>query len=139
MLIHYDLLLNEGDWRPSAIKDVWYRVDPERPEMKQQRHVHVADKKHIKALGKQASWNQDMTRHDRHKFNATLGALHSYQLVAKWALRLPDNSVLERRENQAVGQIVLLESKDASTPSEFYTWGGLRKLSLLSELTRTPK
>lgn len=135
VLAHHRLLLNEGDWRPSDVKDLWFRVDAERPDMKQQRHVHVADKKHIKTPNKQASWNQDLTRHDRHKFNAAMGARHSYQSVAKTALGLPDSAILEWRENRAAGQIALLESADADLQSEFYLWRGIARRSLFSELT----
>lgn len=135
ILAERQLLLYEGDWRPSDVKGLWFRVDAARPEMKQQRHVHVADKKHIKTPGKQASWNQDMSRHDRHRFDATMGARGNYQSVAKTALGLPDNAILEWRENRAVGQIVLLESADASVANEYYVWRGVRRLSLFSELT----
>src|SRR3989442_1073690 len=44
--------------------DYFYRVDPARPEMRQQRHVHIAHKKHLNSATQQVSWNSDQTRHD---------------------------------------------------------------------------
>jgi Family of unknown function (DUF6367) len=117
------LVLNEGDWQPSHISGIWYRVDPARPEMKQQRHVHVAAKKHIKISTKQASWNSDTTRHDRKTFNAKLGSQGNYQDVAKTALGLPPQTVLEHIvESPAEQQMVLTESTDPQQETEFYRW-----------------
>nr|CAF05642.1 hypothetical protein [Archangium disciforme] len=122
-LRHAALLLNEGEWRPSHISGIWYRVDPERPAQKQQRHVHVAAKKHIKIPTKQASWNRDTTRHDRKTFNAKLGSQGSYQDVAKTALGLPPEAVLEHVvENPAEQQMLLTESTDPQLKTEFYRW-----------------
>ncbi len=87
--------LNESRWMPSCVKGLYQRVDPERPEMKQRRHVHVAAEKHVKASGKQVSWNDDGTRHDKHKFNTTLGQRKDYQAVARAALGLAKDVKLE--------------------------------------------
>ena len=46
-LINEKLLLNEGNWMPSGKKDWMIRVDAAQPEIKQQRHVHIARKKHM--------------------------------------------------------------------------------------------
>lgn len=136
---HRLLLLNEGDWQPSNVKGLWYRVDAARPEMTQQRHVHVANKKHIKTPEKQVSWNQDLSRHDRHRFDAILAARGSYQSVAKTALGLPADAILERCKSPADGKMVLSESTDQSIPREFYLWQTVKRRSLLSELTGTSK
>lgn len=92
--------LNEGRWTPSCVKGLYQRVDPERPEMKQRRHVHVAAEKHLSASGKQVSWNDDGSRHDRHKFNAVLGQRKDSRAVAKAALGLGDDVQLEHVTDQ---------------------------------------
>ncbi|GJD35683.1 DUF6367 family protein [Methylobacterium aerolatum] len=95
--------LNEGRWTPSCVRGLYQRVDPERPEMKQRRHVHVAAEKHLKAAGKQVSWNDDGSRHDRHKFNAALGQRKDYRAVARAALGLGDDVQLEHVTGQTRG------------------------------------
>jgi hypothetical protein len=115
------LLLYEGDWCPSGINNIWYRVDPAQPTLRQRRHVHVANKKHIKAPNKQASWNDDLTRHDRHKFNAALGSRRNYQAVAKIALGLPAHAILEfHPPHPTFRQIVLLETLHPEVEVEIY-------------------
>ena len=130
------LLLYEGQWRPSEISGIWYRVDPARPEMKQQRHVHVASQKHIKAPTKQASWNTDTTKHDRSTFNDKLGNQGSYQAVAKSALGLSSDTILEHLTNASFGNTVLLtESVDPSITIERYRWMKTpRRDSILKEI-----
>jgi hypothetical protein len=133
-LYQAELLLYEGDWQPSHISGIWYRVDPERPEMKQQRHVHVAAKKHIKISTKQASWNNDTTRHDRKTFNVKLGSQGSYQDVAKTALGLPPETVLEHvGGSPAEQQMVLTESVDPQVKTEFYRWSEAQHRRSISE------
>jgi hypothetical protein len=88
-------LLTEGGWIKSGKGGWMMRVDAARPEMHQRRHVHIARKKHTANKGQQASWNDDRTRHDRKTFNASVGAMNVVQGIARKALSLPDDAVLE--------------------------------------------
>ncbi len=88
-------LLNEGTWIESGKKDWMLRVDAADPSIPLQRHVHIACRKHTAAKSQQASWNQDGTRHDRRSFNASVGSLRVVQDLARSALNLPTNAVLE--------------------------------------------
>ena len=65
--------LTEGRWEPAGYKDFMIRVDPVRPETKEQRHVHIARQKHTSAKNQQVAWNEDGSRHDKKSFNASLG------------------------------------------------------------------
>ena len=88
------------------------RVDPADPSIPLQRHVHIARKKHTSAKNQQASWNEDKTRHDKGSFNTSVGALKVVQGLARTALGLDPNAVLEHVVSP---RNVLLES--ASDPS----------------------
>ena len=87
--------LDESRWTPSCVRGLYQRIDPARPEMRQRRHVHIADKKHLGSAHQQASWNDDGSRHDRHSFNAKFGSRASVRDVARVALGLPDDMILE--------------------------------------------
>jgi len=64
------------------------RVDPMRPETKEQRHVHIAREKHTSAKNQQVAWNQDGSRHDRKSFNAGLGQQDAVRNIAAQALNI---------------------------------------------------
>jgi hypothetical protein len=85
----------ELEWQNSGVKDIMIRIDPAIPAMKQRRHVHVAHRKHIRVKAKQASWNDDGTRHDKKTFDESLGSQTSIRAVARAALRLPADVRLE--------------------------------------------
>jgi len=72
-----------------------YRVDPEDPRIPLQRHIHIAQKKHISAKNMQASWNADGTRHDKGSFNASVGSTERVRDIARSVLGVPPNIVLE--------------------------------------------
>ncbi|PZW56021.1 hypothetical protein F475_04657 [Pseudomonas sp. URMO17WK12:I6] len=72
-----------------------YRVDPENPNIPLQRHVHIAKTKHTQSKDLQVSWNVDGSRHDKKSFNASLGAQHFPQELARRVLNLADSVVLE--------------------------------------------
>jgi len=80
--------LTEGRWEPSGYKDFMIRVDPMRPETKEQRHVHIAREKHTSAKNQQVAWNQDGSRHDRKSFNAGLGQQDAVRNIAAQALNI---------------------------------------------------
>ncbi|MEO8087539.1 MAG: DUF6367 family protein [Bacteroidota bacterium] len=102
--------LTEGKWKPSGYKDYWERLDQPKQEF-DQRHVHVAKVKHIKAKNKQVSWNKDGTRHDKKSFNTNFNGIERAREIARKALGLPANAKLENLNNKSEGQL-LLESID---------------------------
>jgi len=101
MLEEAGVRLDESTWQDAHISGMKYRIDAARPDMKQRRHVHVAADKHVNSPKKQASWNDDGKRHDKKNFNSKLGAQHAYRDVARAALGLPDNVILEAVEAPA--------------------------------------
>ncbi|WP_075184678.1 DUF6367 family protein [Teredinibacter haidensis] len=90
------VVLDESQWRDSRVKNWMYRVDPARPEQNQRRHVHIAQSKHINTKTQQASWNDNATQHDKHSFNAKIGSNKTVQVIARRALGLSDDVILER-------------------------------------------
>lgn len=90
-------LLTESLWKPSGISDLWVRIDPERPEIKGRRHVHVAHAKHINATNRQVSWNDDTSRHDRGRFYNGFKGVEMAKAAARIALKLPDDVQLESK------------------------------------------
>jgi hypothetical protein len=102
--------LTEGQWKPSALRGWMIRVDPARPEMRQLRHVHVAQDKHVTVKTQQVAWNDNGTRHDRQTFNPKTGAMHAAKAVARKALALPDNFPLEQIDSTHHTKKLLLES-----------------------------
>lgn len=87
--------VEESRWVPSKHSDYFLRVDPERPEIKQRRHVHIAHKKHLSAKGKQVAWNDDKTRRDKKNFDSSFKGMVVAHDIAKQALGLPQSAVLE--------------------------------------------
>lgn len=108
--------LLEGHWTPSAVKGLYVRLDPARPELKQDRHVHVAQKKHLRSPDKQVSWTDRGRRHDRHSFNAKFGARADVQTAARAALGLPPTFLLEAAP-RAVCLLTESASHDPRTPA----------------------
>lgn len=98
--------LLESIWRPSVSPGLLVRVDPARPEISQQRHVHIAREKHKSAKGMQTSWNSDGSRHDKKTFNRKLGGQEAYRAAARAALDLPPEITLEWRNPRS--NLVLL-------------------------------
>jgi hypothetical protein len=91
-------LIQESIWRNSEFSGWIYRVDPTRPEIHQQRHVAVCLKKHQASKNQQASWNADQSRHDPGTFNTTVGSQSVAQAIARKALGLGSDVVLEDLE-----------------------------------------
>ena len=82
--------LVESKWMPSGEKDWFFRIDPENPQMRQTRHVHIARQKHITS-GPQFSWDTLGNRHDSGRFP---GDIHKVvRKIAQKALKT-NNSVL---------------------------------------------
>ena len=110
-------LLNEGRWVSSGKQDWMTRVDPPDPSIPLLRHVHIARSKHTSAKNQQASWNDDKTRHDKGSFNASVGSLKVVQDLARSALGLAPDAILEHIVSP---RNILLESAGKSTISIVY-------------------
>ena len=80
--------LIEGRWEPAGYKDFMIRVDPMRPETKEQRHVHIARQKHTSSKNQQVAWNEDGSRHDKKSFNASLGQQDAVRSIAAQVLSI---------------------------------------------------
>ena len=92
-----DIVL-ESVWVNSGYKDWMYRVDPKDPRIPQQRHIHIAKKKHTSAKNMQASWNEDGTRHDKKSFNAAVGDVNRVREIATNVLKIAPDIALESME-----------------------------------------
>lgn len=91
-------LIIEGVWKKSNNKDWMFRIDPENTNTTTQRHIHIARNKHINSKNNQVSWNKDGTRHDKKSFNKGMGNIKTVQNIAKQALGLSKDFILENVE-----------------------------------------
>ncbi|MBL0744834.1 DUF6367 family protein [Chryseolinea lacunae] len=88
-------LVNEGIWKDAHLKGYKMRVDaPHTPDGK--RHVHIAHNKHTHSKDKQVSWNDDKTRHDKKTFDSNFHGMERAKEIARRALGLNDDAILER-------------------------------------------
>ncbi len=94
-LLDEAVLALESVWVDSGYKDWVYRIDPARPEMKQERHIHITRERHKAAKNRQASWDIHGHRHDRKTFDTAVGNNAYVRDLAKRVLRLGDSMVLE--------------------------------------------
>lgn len=113
----------ESQWRPAAKKGWTLRVDPEMPQMNQQRHVHITKTKYINAKNKQFSWNQDGTRHDKHAFSHSDNCLNTAKKIAQAALGVDSTAVFE--SNTPANKLLFLceninENLDKIPPNTIY-------------------
>jgi uncharacterized protein DUF6367 len=108
-------LIQEGAWTPSEINGWSLRLDPQRPEMKQQRHVHVAKSKYINSKTNQFSWNQDGTRHDRKTFCKSKNGIETAKRIAGDALGV--YSAIFESASVANRILLLTESVRVGTPT----------------------
>jgi hypothetical protein len=99
-------LLTEGQWVPSDVKDYWKRLDTPKFDF-EQLHVHIARQKHINTKSKQVAWNQDTTRHDKKSFNNNFNGMETAKKIARDALCLPPDTVLEKINNNGTGNLLL--------------------------------
>ena len=106
----FGIPLDEG-WRPSKVKGLWYRINPERPQQGTRRNIHISQKKDIPVKDRQASWNVNGTRHDQKSFNIDFGSRKDVRAVAIQALGLDPNKII--LENYTRGRyVVLIETVD---------------------------
>lgn len=104
--------LTEGRWEPAGYKDFMIRVDPMRPETKEQRHVHIARQKHATTKNQQVAWNQDGSRHDKKSFNTSLGQQDAVRNIAAKVLNIRQE-LLETLDRGVFGGGGLLLESDA--------------------------
>jgi hypothetical protein len=104
--------IEESRWTPSNHPDYFLRVDPQRPEIKQRRHVHIAHKKHLTAKGKQVAWNDDATRHDKKSFDSNFKGMVAAHDIAKQALGLPPSAQLESASSVTRLELLIEEVLD---------------------------
>ena len=112
--------LEEGKWMPSKKKGWSQRIDPENPQMRIQRHVHIARDKYITTKQPQVARNQNGSWHDRKSFNPNLSGIETAKDIARNALGLPSDIALEGF-SKAKHLIYLLESTshvERSSPIE---------------------
>jgi hypothetical protein len=98
-LIPREGLINEGRWVPSGHKDYMMRVDAENPAIPLQRHVHIAQAKHVSAKTQQVAWNTDGSIHDRKSFNHQIATNAAVQDIARSALKMTPETKLEETKN----------------------------------------
>jgi hypothetical protein len=99
-------IVQEGIWIDSGYKDWKYRVDPENPEIHQQRHIHIAKSRHLASKNMQVSWNADGTRHDNKSFNQTIANYERVRDIVKKVLKIDHNVTLENYRDSASKNIM---------------------------------
>lgn len=104
-LLDNSLLVFEGQWINSNKKGDQIRIDKP-TDHTQKLHVHIAKNKHINAKTQQVAWNDDGTRHDKKTFNTKLGSSPKVQQIAKQALNLDDDIILEMYTPTKLGLIL---------------------------------
>lgn len=115
-LEEFDLIpVNESIWQGSEVNGWSYRIDPERPQMRQQRHVHVAKTKNINAKTNQFSWNKDGSRHDKLTFSKSEKGIETAKQIAGIALGIP-SAVFESAVEVTSRLIFLCEAVTESNP-----------------------
>ena len=108
-------VIEEGKWMSSGVKDYMYRVDRGHPDP-EVRHVHICHEKHITARNRQVSWNEDGTRHDPLRFDVGFVGIETAKQIARDALRLPADFVLEDRCDLPQEQLLEEAQVDALPP-----------------------
>jgi hypothetical protein len=104
-LLDDSLLLLEGQWINSGTKGYQMRIDKP-TDHTQKLHVHIAKDKHINTKTKQVAWNDNGTRHDKKTFDKKLGSSNKVQQIARQALNLDDNIILEMYMPTKLGLIL---------------------------------
>jgi hypothetical protein len=116
-LIPNEAILNEGRWVPSGHKDYMMRVDAENPAIPLQRHVYIAQAKHVSSKNMQVAWNSDGSIHDKKSFNHQMATNAAVQNIAKSALKISPEIKLE--ESQYLNGNLLIESINESNKPPF--------------------
>lgn len=104
--LEHEFIINEGKWVASGNKNWMYRIDAQDPALKQQRHVHIAQSKHLSNKGQQVAWNIDGSKHDKKTFNSKIANLSVVQAIARQTLNL-DSSI--KLEETVIAQSLLMQ------------------------------
>lgn len=119
-LIPKSNLLNEGRWVPSGHKDYMMRIDAENPAIPLQRHVHIAQAKHVSAKTKQVAWNTDGSIHDKKSFNHQIATNAAVQDIARSALKISSDIKLEETKNSNGNLLIESINESNGLPFEPY-------------------
>ena len=114
--ISEEMFINEGRWTQSGKKNWMYRIDAENPALNQQRHVHIAQSKHLNAKNQQVAWNQDGSKHDKKTFNKNIAKLNVVQSIAKETLNLGSSIKLEEAAIAPNLLVQINEALDGDAP-----------------------
>jgi len=106
-------------WKPCG-GDWWYRIGPADPDRGQERHIHIARKKHKNVKHKQVSWNESGPRHDKNSFYENMPGIEKARKIAREKLGLPDNVTLSWK---ASGGEVINEDLMSSEPFQCIVFG----------------
>jgi len=113
------IITEGGIWKNSGVKDFKVRLD--RPtDSTQKTHVHIARNKYLKNKNQQVSWNDDTTRHDKKTFNVKMGDRVLVQKIAKKALGLEADAILESAffgEVEVICENKFVESNEVPRPA----------------------
>lgn len=113
------LNLNEGCWQQSSESGYSYRINPARPSQNQQRHIHIANTKHIRSKKEQVAWNIDGSKHDKKSFNTEFYGLEAAKRIARKALGLSTNLKLEK-VTQFDNELFLIEENEVNFQNIFF-------------------
>lgn len=91
-LLSDNVLALEGRWEQSTISGWEFRLDYNQPAHPAKRHIHI---RKVGTNGREASWNDNGTRHDKHNFDAKLAAKRHAQSIAREILGIPTDISLE--------------------------------------------
>lgn len=114
-------LITEGDWKPSGEKGYWQRLDTPKFDF-EKLHVHIAKQKHINAKNKQVAWNDDGTRHDKKSFNQNFNGMEKAKEIARKALGLSSDTVLENVNNESNTELLLESVEYLPTKSSIFVF-----------------
>lgn len=108
--------LDEGRWLPSDYSDLFYRVDPARPEIALRRHIHIAHSHHIPAKDKQVSWDDIGRRHDRRSFDVNFKGISSARELTREVLKIPPHIVIEAVRDTSLARLLVEQLLDEQSP-----------------------
>ena len=109
--------LEEGIWKPAPERGYVYRIDPENPNTRGQRHVHIAQRGYTDRAH-EISWNVDGTRHDRSSTGSKFTGVKAAQRIARTVLDLPSDVVLEEANSGEISTAVMTLMESAGRGSD---------------------
>jgi hypothetical protein len=103
--------IEESIWKPSPMNKNWLARVDRTPHP----HVHVVHKKHLNDRGYQRSWDQSGHRYHELTFNTDQHGIKTAKRVARQALGLPADTVLEHKISAMKLALLEIGSMDIST------------------------